>query len=173
MAKCWLDCFGDFYFMEKVFRTKIGFCHVTKDQIILTRNGVVGSVATMSVGKSISRIRIIYGFISLALFYVAYDSYLKGNTFVTCILGLLALYLIYGIFKSLSNSATPIIDRKDIKTTKFIKGISGLTRSRFEIAFNEGGKIKKRLILLPGSMTGDRDEVGKAVEIMKEENLLP
>jgi hypothetical protein len=158
--------------MQKVFRTKTGFCHVTVDQIILTRDGVVGSVAKVTVGNNISRILIIYGLISLGLFYFAYDSYLKGNTFTTVLFGLLGLYLIYGITSSLNNSATPIIDRKDIKTTKFVKGTSGLSRSRFEIEFSEGGKIKKRLILLPGSLTGGREEADKAVEIMREEKLL-
>jgi len=158
--------------MEKIFRTKTGFCHVTEDQIILTRDGVIGNVAKVTVGNSISRILIIYGLISLGLIYFAYDSYLKGDTFATILFGLLGLYLIYGITKSLNNSATPIIDRKDIKTTKFIKGTSGLSRSRFEIEFNEGGKIKKRLILLPGSMTGGQNEADKAVEIMRGEKLL-
>ena len=158
--------------MEKTFRTKTGFCHVTEDQIILTRDGVIGSVAKVTVGNNISRILIIYGLITLGLIYFAYDSCLKGDTFTTILFGLLGLYLINGIFKSLNNSATPIIDRKDIKTTKFIKGTSGLTRSRFEIEFNEYGKTKKRLILLPGSLTGGQDETEKAVEIMKEEKLL-
>ncbi|MBA4054092.1 MAG: phosphoribosylaminoimidazolesuccinocarboxamide synthase [Marivirga sp.] len=158
--------------MEKVFKTKTGFCHVTEDQIILTRDGVVGSVAKVTVGNNISRILIIYGLISLGLFYFAYDSYLKNDTVTTVLFGLLGLYLIYGISKSLNNSATPIIERKDIKTTKFIKRTSGLSRSRFEIEFTEGGKIKKRLILLPGSMTNGQEEAKKAVEIMKEEKLL-
>jgi hypothetical protein len=158
--------------MKKTFRTKTGFCHVTEDQIILTRDGVIGSVAKVTVGNSISRILIIYGVISLGLIYFAYDSYIKGGMFVTILFGLLGLYLINAIIKSLNNSATPIIDRKEIKTTKFIKGTSGLTRSRFEIEFNEGGTIKKRLILLPGSLTGGKDETEKALEIMKEEKLV-
>lgn len=158
--------------MEKVFKTKTGFCHVTDDQIILTRDGVVGSVTKVTVGNNISRILIIYGLISLGLFYFAYDSYLKGDTITTILFGLLGLYLIYGISKSLNNSATPIIERKDIKTTKFIKGTSGLSRSRFEIEFNEGGKLKKRLILLPGSLNDGQNETEKAVEIMQDEKLL-
>jgi hypothetical protein len=59
-----------------------------------------------------------------------------------------------------------------LETTKFIKGTSGLSRSRFGIEFSEGGKIKKRLILLPGSLAGGREEADKAVEIMSEEKLL-
>jgi len=158
--------------MEKVFKTKTGFCHVTENQIILTRDGIIGSVAKVTVGNNISRILIIYGLISLGLIYFAYDSYSKGDTFMTVLFGLIGLYLIYGIAKSLNNSATPIIDRKDIKTTKFIAGTSGLSRSRFEIEFNEGGKTKKRLILLPDSLSDRQNEVEKAVEIMRDEKLL-
>jgi hypothetical protein len=158
--------------MEKIFRTKTGFCHVTEDQIILTRDGAIGNAAKVIVGNNISRILITYGIISIVLIYLAYDSYLKGDTPITIMFGLFVLYLIYGIVKSLNNSATPIIDRKDIRTTKFIKGISGLSRSRFEIEFTEGAKIRKRLILLPGSMAGGADETDKAVEIMREEKLL-
>lgn len=77
--------------------------------------------------------------------------------------------MIYGIFNSLNNSATPVIDRQKIKTIKFKQAIKGLTRSRFEVMFeDESGKIKKRLIMLPSSMTVAQNESEKAVEIMKE-----
>ena len=36
----------------------------------------------------------------------------------------------------------------------------------------EGGKIKKRLILLPGSLSDGPKETSKAVEIMKRNGLL-
>jgi hypothetical protein len=158
--------------MEKTFKTKTGFCHVTQDQIILTRDGIAGNAAKVMVGNSISRILIIYGFLSLMLVYFTYDSYLKGNIFVAILLGLSALYLINGIIKSVNNSATPIIERKDITAIKFVKGFPGLTRSRFEIEFNDEGKSKKRLILLPGSMTGGQEETEKAIAIMRDEKLL-
>jgi hypothetical protein len=48
-----------------------------------------------------------------------------------------------------------------------------LTRSRFEVKFeDENGKIKKRLIMLPGSLTGGKIETEKAIKLMKEERLL-
>lgn len=46
---------------EKTFKTKTGFCHILLDKIVLTRDGVVGNVAKVTVGKSIARILIIYG----------------------------------------------------------------------------------------------------------------
>ena len=158
--------------MEKVFKTKTGFCHITKDRILLTRDGVIGKAAKIVIGNNIVRILIVYGITSVGLLYLAYESYLKKEIFTAAIFAVATLYLINGIFKSLNNSATADINRKNIKTTKFIKGISGLTRSRFEIEFTEKGKTKKRVILLPGSIAGGAIETTKAVEIMREEKLL-
>jgi hypothetical protein len=158
--------------MGKVFKTKTGFCHITEEKIILTRDGVMGTIASMEVGNNIPKLLITYGLTSLWLMYCAYNSYLNGDTFEVVIFGLFGLCLVYVIAKSLNNSATPIIDRKDIKTVKFIKGISGLTRSRFEVEFNQKGKIKKRLILLPGSLTDGQNETEKAIKIMTDEKLL-
>ena len=41
---------------EKTFKTKTGFCHILPDKIILTRDGVVGNVAKVTVGNNITRI---------------------------------------------------------------------------------------------------------------------
>jgi hypothetical protein len=158
--------------MESTFKTKTGFCHVTEDKIILTRDGVVGNVSKVVVGNNILRILIIYGLLSSGLLFFAYNNYLNGDLFATALFGLLGLYLIIGIFKSLNNSTTPVIERSDIRSLKFIKGITGVTRSRFEIEFDEAGKTKKRLILLPGSLTGGETETENAIKIMRSEKLL-
>lgn len=91
---------------------------------------------------------------------------------MTLFFGLIGLYLIYGIVKSRNNSATPIIERKDIKSVTYNARTSGLTRPRFEIEFNDNGQIKKRLIMLPGTLVGGQSEGEKAVKIMKDEKLL-
>ena len=68
------------------------------------------------------------------------------------------------IFTSLKNSATPIIERNKSKGIKLKKAIFGLTRSRFEVLFEDyNGKIKKRLIMLPCSMTDGQNETGKEI----------
>ena len=157
---------------EKAFITKTGFCHILPDKIVLTRDGVIGNVAKVTVGNNISRILLIYGGLSCFLIYSAYDLYLKGQMAQTILFGLIAGYLIFGILNSLNNSATPIIYRDKIKDVKFKKAILGLTRSRFEIIFeDENGKMKKRLIMFPGSMSNRPDEAEKAIKIMTEEKL--
>ena len=157
---------------EKTFRTKTGFCHVTADKIILTRDGVIGNISKVSVGNNVSRILIIYGLLSIGLIYFAYDSFTKGDMTTTLLFGLMGLYLVYGIVKSRNNSATPIIDRKDIRSVTYNSGTSGLTRPRFEVEFNDNGQIKKRLIMLPGTLAGGQSETHKAVQIMRDEKLL-
>lgn len=158
---------------EKIFKTKTGFCHILPDRIILTRDGVIGNIAKITVGNAISRVLIIYSIISIYLLYNAFTSYQKGEIVSAIVYGLLASFLIYGIAKSVNNSATPIIERNKIKDAKFINSKAGLTRSRFEILFEDNnGKLKKRLIMLPGSLNDGENETEKALEIMKSERII-
>jgi hypothetical protein len=127
----------------------------------------------VTVGNNISRILLIYGLISCGLFYYAYDTYNKGQTVQPIIFGLFGLYLVYGIISSVNNSATPVIDRSKVKSVTLKKAIVGLTRSRFEVIFeDETGKIKKRLIMLPGSLTGGQSETEIAIKIMSDAKLI-
>ncbi|HET9430492.1 MAG TPA: hypothetical protein VFO70_04915 [Chitinophagaceae bacterium] len=158
---------------EKIFKTKTGFCHILPDTIVLTRDGIIGNVAKVTVGNNISRILIIYGGLSLGLLYFAFAWFRNGQTIQPILFGLLSIYFVYGIVKSVNNSATPIIDRQKIKDVRFKKAIAGLTRSRFEVLFEDDhGKIKKRLIMLPGSLTDGQNETGKAIKIMTDEKIL-
>jgi hypothetical protein len=158
---------------KKTFRTKTGFCHILPDRIVLTRDGNIGNVASVTVGNNISRILIIYGVTSIGLFYFAFDGYRNGQLAQPILFGLIGIYLIYGIINGINNSATPIIDRQKIKEVKFKKAIVGLTRSRFEVLFEDDqGKIKKRLIMLPGSLTDGQNETEKAIRIMTDEKII-
>ena len=158
---------------EKIFKTKTGFCHILPDKIVLTRDGIVGNIAKVTIGKSILRILIIYVIISFGLFYFAYNNYKNGKAVQSILFGVLGIYLFYGIVSSLNNSSAPIIDRKKIKSVKFKKAIVGLTRSRFEVLFEDDqGKIKKRLIMLPGSLTDGQNETDRALKIMSEEKII-
>jgi hypothetical protein len=155
---------------EKVFKTKTGYCHILQDKIILTRDGVIGNISKATIGNNIARPLIIYGIIALGLFYLSIKGFNRGDygpAFLFIILGLL---LVFGILRSLNNSATPVIDRDRIKQIEFKKAVPGATRAYFIIHFHtDNGKIKRRLILLPGSFTGGQTETEKALQIMTEE----
>ena len=158
---------------EKKFKTKTGYCHVLPDKIVLTRDGIIGNVSQTVNGNSIFRILLIYSAISIFLLYKTYSSFIKGQNLFALFFVVIAFYLIYSIIKSINNSATPIIHRDKIKEAKFIKAIPRVTRSRFEILFeDEKGKIKKRIIMLPGSLNDGENETEKAVEIMKSKKII-
>jgi len=53
---------------EKTFKTKTRYCHILPNKIILTRDGIIGNVAKVTVGNNIYRILIIYGGLSIVLY---------------------------------------------------------------------------------------------------------
>lgn len=155
---------------EKVFETKTGFCHILPDRIVLTRDGQIGTLSKVVVGNNIARILLMYGGLASILFYASYDVYQQKEFIPSIVFAVFGCLLLIGIAFSLNNSATPVIQRSKIKKVKFVKGILGLTRSRFIIHFeNEQGKIKKRLIMLPGSLSDGNQATKEALVIMTEE----
>lgn len=157
----------------KIFRTKTGFCHILPDKIVLTRDGVLGNAAKLVVGNGLTRVLVIYALAALALFYAAYLDFSAERYITASICLLFGIFLLLGIIKSRNNSATPVIPRAQIVDLKFVRGLSGLTRSRFEVFFTDDkNRLRKRLILMPGSLNGEKEENEKALRILREEKLL-
>ena len=160
---------------EKIFRTKTGFCHILQDKIVLTRDGIAGSAANVVSGKtnSIGRTLIIYGLLTIYFAYKAFTMFSKGETVWAALYFLVVVLNIYAIATSINNSSASVIERSKIKSVSYKKARPGVTRSYFEIFFeDENGKIKKRLIMLPGSLSNGNSETQEAVQIMQEEGLL-
>jgi hypothetical protein len=105
---------------EKVFKTKTGFCHILQDKIVLTRDGILGNVAAVTIGNSIARPLIIYGIISIGLFYFAFKNFKEGQSSSALLFTFLGVFLIFAIYKSLNNSASPIIDREKLKALQIM-----------------------------------------------------
>ncbi len=157
---------------EKKFKTKTGFCHILPDKIILTRDGIIGNVAKITVGNGISRILIIYSSFAIFLLYFGFKAYQENKVVTALFYIFFAGYLLLKVKQSMNYSATSTIERNKIKEVKFIDAKYGATRSRFEVLFeDEKGKIKTRLILLPGSLNNGENETEKALEIMKTEKI--
>ena len=160
---------------EKIFRTKTGFCHILPDKIVLTREGIAGSAVNAVPGKtkSIGRTLIIYGLLTIYFAYKAFTMFSKGETVWAGLYFLVVVFNIYAIATSINNSTASVIERSKIKSVTFKNAQPGITRSYFEIYFeDENGKIKKRLIMLPGSLSNGNNETQKAMQIMQEEGLL-
>lgn len=158
---------------EKTFRTKLGFCHILPDRIVFSNDGNIENVNDTPDGNILIKLLTVYGIMAAIFIYFAYDNYNEGQVMFSALFGFAALYLVYGIAVSTNNSAASVIYRNKIKKVIFKKAIPFVTRSRFEVLFeNSEGKIKKRLIMLPGSLTGGNNETEKALRIMREEDLV-
>ena len=104
---------------ENIFRTKSGFCQILSDRIVLTRNAAVGNFSKFFVGDNITRILLIYSFITLFLLFFAFKAF-QENKIATFLFNVFfAIYLLFKIKQSLNFSATPIIKRNKIKEVKF------------------------------------------------------
>jgi len=158
---------------EQTFKTKTGFCHITEDKIILTRDGIIGNVAELTTGNKIIRLLIIYGLIASLMIYNAYNDFKDENWLFFGLYLIGGIYLTYTVFKSINLSATPIIERNKIKHVEFKPAKKYLTRSYFKVDFEQNiGKIKSRLIMLPGSLNDGTNETEKAIGIMKNAGLI-
>lgn len=115
---------------------------------------------------------LMYILFAIFMLYQSYDLYIEGSMVRMAMrLGIAALLLVV-IFKSINNSATPVIFRNTIKDILFKKA-SGITRAYFIVNFvNDKGKLKKRLIMLPGSLSGGENETDKALTMMREEGFV-
>jgi hypothetical protein len=158
---------------EKVFRTKTGYCHVLPDRIRLTRSGVAGGAANAMVGDRIGRILVIYAAIALFAAYSSWKAFQRHDLLMTFVYGGLAAALVYNVVRSWNNSAAPELDRSAVTSVVFKPAAPGLTRAYFEVHFTDAkGRSKKRLIMLPGSLTGGAEETDRALRIMREEGLI-
>lgn len=153
---------------EYTFRTKTGICAVSPEKLILTREVTTGKVARILFGKSIRLGLIVYGFIgAIALVFGIWQiigRHYLGGVFLL----LVGIYLYWNVIASWNNSSLNQIERSAVESIDIKPPKPPVTRGYFTINFRHNGKMRKRLIMLPGSMSGGDEEYKKALSVMKE-----
>ena len=158
---------------ELKFKTKTGFCHILTDKILLTKNGITENLNELKTENKINRLLILYGIFAIPVFYLAFKKLQANDFFGTILYGGIGAFWIYQIIKSRNHSTTQIIERNKIHNVEFKPAERFLTRSYFKVDFEQNdGKIKRRLIMLPGSLNNGTKETEKALEIMKSTGLI-
>lgn len=158
---------------ENVFKTKTGYCHILPDKIVLSRDGIVGNLASVVSGNTIYQSIILYSVLIVYFSYLFIHYYTAGSYPIAAIYGAFILFFLYYTFRAFGYSMTPVIERKSIQHIRFKKAIPFVSRSYFEITFlTAKGKTKKRMILLPGTLTSGEETDQKALEIMRSEHLI-
>jgi hypothetical protein len=157
----------------KTFKTKSGYCHVFADKIVLDSKEQLANIDSIEVKHGRAGILAVYMALIALLVYLSYKDFGSAKNFEGCVSAVIAIFLCINVFLSRNNSATPLIYRNTIKRLNYIKSKPRATRAYFEVFFeNKNGSARKRLIMLPGSLSNGQDETEKALEIMRNENLL-
>ena len=157
---------------DHTFRTKTGQCTITSDQILLSMERVRGAAAGGLFGHSMGRTFLVYGVLGAGMLIEGVRSFLRSEDIAGSFLCLVGVLLFLNIIVSRRNSATPIISRTSIREVSAHPPRPPLTRGYFTVVFIENGKERRRLIMLPGSLQGGRQEYDKAEGAMRSSGLL-
>ena len=140
------------------FKAKVGFCHIYKGHIVFTKQEEVDSLDNVKppYNKKASLIMAFVLIGSMIYFFIhakmSNDASGMGLSAVLCSF---SIYLALNIFK---NSNQAVIRRENITSMRFIKGINGVTRTRFEVEFtDDNGNPAKSLIVLPGTLANGKE----------------
>jgi hypothetical protein len=155
---------------KQTFRTKTGTCTITPDEIVLTRLG--HRVSSAVVGNSIIRILAIYGIMGGVLLALGVRVLLHGDTGPGVLLLLWGALVVGNVVVSRNNSAAAMVKRSAIRKVTAHRPRFPLTRGYFTVFFEEEGRLRKRLIMLPGSMHGGGEEYRRAEAMMATVGLL-
>lgn len=158
----------------QTFRTKTGTCTITPDEIVLTSSGhgVSSAIARRMFGNSIIRILTIYGIVGGVLVALGVRALLRGDTGPGVLLLLWGALFVGNVVVSRNNSATAVVKRSAIRKVTAHRPRPPLTRGYFAVFFEEEGRLRKRLIMLPGSMHGGSEEYRRAEAMMPGVGLL-
>lgn len=148
------------------FTTKRGFCHVFEDRIVLTNDGNYNKVASNPKQQERNMFVYLYAFMAVYFLFQAVEGYQESKSFALARM-MLVLVLAVVVVKSFNTTGIPLILRSDIISVVYSPAKKHMTRPYFTIHYkNNKGAVKRRLIMLPGSLSGGNAATEKAVDAM-------
>jgi hypothetical protein len=139
---------------------------VTTDNISIKRQGIRGQIAQRIYGNLISRVLSIYSLIAIASLSLGIWLIVSQNYLVGILLLVIGLGSISNVILSRNNSTTNFIERSSVHLVEAHPPHPPFTRAYFVIHYTENTRDLKRLIMLPGSLSGGTKEYKKALAIM-------
>ncbi|MFT4602358.1 MAG: hypothetical protein ACI857_002544 [Arenicella sp.] len=156
------------------FRTKVGFCHILEDRIVLNKEIEIKEGLNLKPNHSMIKFIVLYAILVVFLGFASKVHIDQDKMISAVFLGLLMLLYLYGWITCFIYSGTPVLYKKDIEKIEFNKGLPGLTRGRFSVTINlPNGKTKKRMIMMLGVLSGGKAGTAEAMKVMKEHQLYP
>lgn len=153
---------------SKSFKVKVGYCYLHPDKIILARSGNVEKIDYRKEESRVWKTLLLY---TVAAFLFIRQAILSFDAVpvVASVVGTFGIFFGWAVLTGLNSSSAALIERKQIRSVTFTKGIPPLNRSRFKVCFEDkNGRIKKRFIYLPGSLNNGEEATRMALEMMRE-----
>lgn len=157
---------------ENKFRIKTGYCHLTPDRILFSRNGKLKQDSPAR-----KRLRwwlpvLDFLLIFTLLFAGLYLATIHKTT-LAIILAVAAIYRIVKMITSLIRSKITEIDRQELLRVRMNPGIKGISRARVRFIFKmPNGKKRRKLIILPDAEDSGHAETDRACKILRDEGLV-
>ena len=155
---------------SRIFKTKSGYCHITKDRLILSRNEIIKTPDEVFGRDYHFFFLCLYAVLAAVMIYLSYRGYQMAEYYISGCFFVLASFLLIHMYASRNNSLTNVIIRSKITDIQFRKAVSPRKSAYFIIFFEDNdGNIKRRFIELPSVADGDETSIQRALDIMSEE----
>ena len=154
---------------SKRFKMKVGYCYLYPDKIILARSGNVEDIDYKKEESRLWKQLLFYAIIAFLFIRQAMHSF-EITPVLSLPLGAFGIFFGWSVLTGLNGSSAALIERKQIRSVTFSRGIPRLTRAHFKVCFEDkNGRIKNRFIFLPGSLNDGGEAMRVALEMMREE----
>lgn len=154
----------------KMFRTRSGYCFITPDEIILTRQNQLKKIPAKPAGDISTILLSGYAISAAFVFYFSFLGFMRGEYYPAAVLLIVSAGIMAYVYTSRNKSFTPVIPRERIQDIELIKAVPGGLGTYFNIWFeDENSRIKRRVIKLPGMFVPQNEELIRAIDIMQEE----
>jgi hypothetical protein len=152
---------------EFTFKTKTGECRVSAEKLTLTRHDIGTKSDRENTNDPIYSYLLLYclGGIAAMIYSVLQivkHVYVSGAFFF--VIGIL---LFWNVIASRKNSGLNLIHRNVVESVSVRPPRPPWTRGYFIIRFLHNGKLRHRLVMLPGSLSGGKEEFPRAVSALK------
>ncbi|MDH5490995.1 MAG: hypothetical protein OEY14_03385 [Myxococcales bacterium] len=154
------------------FRTKTGVCRIEAEQLLVLREGGRGALAQRLIGESIWRVLLVYGLVGAFLLGAGAWLLSEGKILRGSLLAALGYGLLRAAIRSRHNTAASRIPRAQIERIEAQEPRRGVTRGYFTVHYRVGDALKRRLIMLPGTLAEGEREYRRAREIFEREGWL-
>ena len=161
---------------QKIFRVKVGYCHILPDKIAFSKDGRPESLDLNEPKQHApTKFMTIYGLVLFSVSTLLIYKYTNNELDLTSVITtfLIISVFIYYLFKVLNYQTRTYFERDRIISVKYKPSLGPLTHGQFNFSIkSENGKILHTSIILRDHNVFGKKETDEAIKIMVDEKLI-